>query len=53
MLDVEVIADPAAAAVRARAARKLVEGRFSHVAAVSRLLALYDEVLAGRSRRGA
>jgi hypothetical protein len=28
-------------------------GRFSHVAAVSRLLALYDEVLAGRSRRGA
>jgi glycosyltransferase involved in cell wall biosynthesis len=48
-----VITDPAAAAVRARAARKLVEGRFSHVAAVSRLLTLYDEVLAGRSRRGA
>jgi glycosyltransferase involved in cell wall biosynthesis len=48
-----VIGNPAAAAVRARAARKLVEERFSHVAAVSRLLALYDEVLAGRSRKRA
>jgi glycosyltransferase involved in cell wall biosynthesis len=44
-----VIGHPAAAAARARAARKLVEERFSHVAAVSRLLALYDEVLAGHT----
>jgi len=43
-----VIADPAAAAARARAARALVEERFSHVAAVTRLLALYDDVIAGR-----
>jgi len=43
-----VIADPAAAAIRARAARALVEERFSHVAAVTRLLALYDDVIAGR-----
>jgi glycosyltransferase involved in cell wall biosynthesis len=46
-----VIGHPAAAASRARAARKLVEERFSHVAAVSRLLALYDEVLAGATRK--
>jgi glycosyltransferase involved in cell wall biosynthesis len=45
-----VIAQPAAAAARARAARKLVEARFSHLASVSRLLALYDEVLAERTR---
>ena len=42
-----VIADPEAAAERARAARSLVESRFSHVSAVSRLLALYDEVISG------
>ena len=46
-----VIADPAAAAARARAARALVERRFSHVAAVTRLLALYDDVIAGRGER--
>jgi len=45
-----VIADPAAAAARACAARALVEERFSHVAAVTRLLALYDDVIAGRGR---
>jgi glycosyltransferase involved in cell wall biosynthesis len=45
-----VLGNPAAAATRARAARTLVEERFSHVAAVTRLLALYDEVLAGRRR---
>lgn len=43
-----VLGSPAAAATRARAARKLVEERFSHVAAVSQLLALYNEVMAGR-----
>jgi glycosyltransferase involved in cell wall biosynthesis len=42
-----IIGNPAAAAARARAARKLVEERFSHVAAITRLLALYDEVIAG------
>lgn len=46
-----IIADPAAAAARARAARALVERRFSHVAAVTRLLALYDDVIAGRGER--
>ena len=40
-----VLDNPSAAATRARAARKLVEERYSHVAAVSRLLALYDEVI--------
>jgi glycosyltransferase involved in cell wall biosynthesis len=45
-----VLDNPAAAATRARAARKLVEERYSHVAAVSRLLALYDEVMAGPKR---
>ena len=43
-----VLVDPVAAAARARAARALVEERFSHVAAVTRLLALYDDVIAGR-----
>jgi len=47
-----VIADPDAAGARVRAARALVEARFSHVAAVSRLLALYDEVIAGPKREG-
>jgi glycosyltransferase involved in cell wall biosynthesis len=41
-----VLDDPDAAAHRARAARALVETRFSHETAVGRLLALYDELLA-------
>lgn len=48
-----VLGDPAGAAARARTARKLVEERFSHDAAVSRLLALYDEVIASAGRRRA
>jgi glycosyltransferase involved in cell wall biosynthesis len=42
-----VLGDRAGAAARSRAARHLVEERFSHAAAVSRLLALYDDVIAG------
>ena len=42
-----VLGDQPGAAARSRAARRLVEERFSHGAAVSRLLALYDEVIAG------
>lgn len=45
-----VLGDPRAAATRARAARKLVEERFSHTAAISRLVGLYDEVTARRSK---
>jgi glycosyltransferase involved in cell wall biosynthesis len=41
----QVLDDPAAAARRAREARALVESRFSHTAAVERLLRLYDELL--------
>jgi glycosyltransferase involved in cell wall biosynthesis len=41
-----VLDDPAGAARRARAARALVEARFSHTHAVNRLLHLYDELLA-------
>jgi glycosyltransferase involved in cell wall biosynthesis len=41
-----VLEDPVGAAQRARAARALVEARFSHGRSVDRLLALYDEVLA-------
>jgi glycosyltransferase involved in cell wall biosynthesis len=41
-----VLEDPVGAAERARAARALVEARFSHGRSVDRLLALYDEVLA-------
>jgi len=41
-----VLSDGSAAAARARGARRLVEERFSHGASVSRLLALYDEVIA-------
>jgi glycosyltransferase involved in cell wall biosynthesis len=41
-----VLDDPASAARRARAARTLVEERFSHESAVKRLLQLYDELLA-------
>jgi glycosyltransferase involved in cell wall biosynthesis len=41
-----VLDDPAAAAHRARAARALVEARFSHVSAIARLLHLYGELLA-------
>lgn len=44
-----VLDDPAGAARRAGAARKLVEERFSHAAVMTRLLDLYAEVLdAGR-----
>ena len=46
-----VLDDPSAAATRARAARKLVEERFSHAGAISRLLALYDEVIGGTGPR--
>jgi starch synthase len=42
-----VLGDPPGAEARARAARRVVEERFSHGASVSRLLALYDEVIAG------
>jgi glycosyltransferase involved in cell wall biosynthesis len=41
-----VLDDPEAAARRARAARALVEERFSHTSAVARLLHLYRELLA-------
>jgi glycosyltransferase involved in cell wall biosynthesis len=40
--------DRPAATARAEAARRLVESRFSHEASVSRLLALYEDVLAER-----
>ena len=48
-----VLAEPAAARRRAEAARKLVEERFSHAAAISRLLTVYDEVLESRPLRAA
>jgi glycosyltransferase involved in cell wall biosynthesis len=41
-----VLADPAAAAARARAARKRCEERFSRETSIGRLLALYDELCA-------
>jgi glycosyltransferase involved in cell wall biosynthesis len=41
-----VLDDPEAAAQRARAARALVEARFSHVHAIDRLLRVYEELLA-------
>jgi glycosyltransferase involved in cell wall biosynthesis len=40
-----VLGDPEGADRRARAAREMVESRFSHAAAVDRLLALYGELL--------
>ncbi len=43
-----VLADPDAARRRGRAARALVEARFSHQAAMDRLLAVYAELLAAR-----
>jgi glycosyltransferase involved in cell wall biosynthesis len=46
-----VLSDRSGAAARAREARRLVEERFSHGASVSRLLALYDEVIAGAAPR--
>ena len=46
----QTLADPAAAAARARAARKRAEERFSHSVAMTRLLALYDELLGARGR---
>jgi glycosyltransferase involved in cell wall biosynthesis len=48
-----VLGDRAGAEARARAARHLVEERFSHGASVSRLLALYDEVIAKAGPRPA
>jgi glycosyltransferase involved in cell wall biosynthesis len=47
----QVLADGTAAARRAGAGRALVEARFSHEAAVSRLLDVYREVLDGAARR--
>jgi glycosyltransferase involved in cell wall biosynthesis len=44
----QTLADPAAAAARARTARKRCEERFSHTVAINRLLALYDELLGAR-----
>jgi len=41
-----VLDEPGAAEARAAAARAMVEGRFSHAAAMARLLALYDELIA-------
>ena len=46
----QTLEDPAAAAARARAARKRAEERFSHSVAMTRLLALYDELLGARGR---
>jgi glycosyltransferase involved in cell wall biosynthesis len=46
-----VLSDGSGAAARVRGARRLVEERFSHGASVSRLLALYDEVIAGTAPR--
>ena len=46
-----VLGDRAGAEARARAARRLVEERFSHGASVARLLALYDEVIAKTAPR--
>ena len=42
-----VLDDPAAARARADRARRMAEERFSHRAAVGRLLALYEELLDG------
>ena len=42
-----VLGDRSGTSARVRAARRMVEDRFSHGASVSRLLALYDEVIAG------
>ncbi len=44
-----VLADPAAAARRAQAARQLVESRYSHTAAIGRLLDVYEELIAARA----
>ena len=43
-----VLADPAAAAARARTARKRCEEGFSRETSIGRLIALYDELLAPR-----
>jgi glycosyltransferase involved in cell wall biosynthesis len=40
-----VLDDPAGAAERAAAARRLVEERFSHATSVRRLLAIYESLL--------
>jgi len=47
-----VLEDRPAAARRAEAARRLVEERFSHATSISRLLALYEELIPGCPRRG-
>jgi glycosyltransferase involved in cell wall biosynthesis len=47
-----VLGDASNAARRSRAARRLVEERFSHGAAVCRLLALYDDVIGRVVPRG-
>jgi glycosyltransferase involved in cell wall biosynthesis len=44
-----VLEDPDAAARRAQAAREMVRERFSHHATISRLLALYEELLGGEA----
>jgi len=43
-----VLADGDGAAARARAARAMVEERFTHVSAIDRLLAVYEELAAPR-----
>jgi glycosyltransferase involved in cell wall biosynthesis len=48
-----VLGDPAEAALRARAGRRLVEERFSHAAAMGRTIALYDELISIRGARAA
>lgn len=47
-----VLDEPETARGRVEAARAVCEARFSHEASIARLLALYDEVLAGRADRG-
>ncbi|MCI0548154.1 MAG: glycosyltransferase [Candidatus Rokubacteria bacterium] len=48
-----VLADPAEAARRARAGRRLVEERFSHASVTARTLALYEELIGARGARAA
>ena len=43
-----VLADGEGAAARARAARAMVEERFTHISAIDRLLAVYEELAAPR-----
>jgi glycosyltransferase involved in cell wall biosynthesis len=46
-----VLRDPGAARARARAARQLVEARYSHLASIDRLIAVYEEVLSAVAPR--